>query len=277
METIHGKPVDRSLARPFVKWAGGKGQVLADLLSRMPARYDRYFEPFLGGGAPFFASCHEEAFLSDRNPFLINAYSVVRDRFDDLAESLARHRPDRDYYYAMREADPATFSDVERASWFIYLNKTCYNGLWRVNSRGKYNVPYGRYKNPRILDAENLRRASHALRGATIACQDFEDALQGAREGDFVYADPPYYPLSETAGFTGYVEGGFGLGEQVRLAEAVRRLTNAGVMVMLSNSDTAPVWGLYSGFKIETVQVKRSINSRGDRRGPVSELIVRNY
>lgn len=276
--SVARKPEEAKTApRPFVKWAGGKSQILPDLLSRMASRYGRYFEPFLGGGALFFASAPEEAFLSDANPLLVNAYSVVRDRVEELEESLARHRPGKDYYYATREVDLATLSDVDRASWFIYLNKTCYNGLWRVNSRGAFNVPFGRYKNPKVLDAANLRRASQALSRATVTCADFEEAVAGAGSGDFVYFDPPYHPLSHTAGFTGYVEGGFDFEQQERLAGAFERLSNAGAMVMLSNSDTEDIRRLYSGYRLETVQAKRIINSRPDRRGAVSELIIRSY
>lgn len=260
-----------------MKWAGGKGQTLPELLSRMPSQFGRYFEPFLGGGALFFASSPGEAFLSDRNPLLINAYAVVRDHVGELVQSLSRHSPDKEHYYVMRRADPGSLSGVERASWFIYLNRTCYNGLWRVNSRGRFNVPFGRYKSPRIVDEENLIRGSRALRATTIAYADFEEALERAEEGDFVYLDPPYHPVSETAGFTTYVEGGFDLSEQARLAGVFRKLSDAGVLAMLSNSDTEEVRRLYSGFRIETVQAKRPINCRGDRRGAISELIVRNY
>lgn len=263
--------------RPFVKWAGGKSQVLPELLSRTPRHYERYFEPFLGGGALFFASSPAEAHLSDANPLLVNAYAVVRDHVEELARSLAGHLPTREYYYSMREADPSGLSDVERASWFIYLNKTCYNGLWRVNSKGRFNVPFGRYKNPRVLDEDNLRRVSRALRNAELTCADFEEALAGAGKGDFVYFDPPYHPVSRTSSFTGYLTGGFDLLQQERLAGIFAKLSDAGATAMLSNSDTTEIRRLYSGYRIEAVQAKRAINSRPDLRGAVSELVIRNY
>jgi DNA adenine methylase len=268
---------DAAFARPFVKWAGGKGQVLGELKARVPSRYGRYYEPFVGGGALFFATSPTEATLSDKNPFLINAYAVVRGNPGELIVSLRNHRADRAYYYSMRDLDPAALSDVERASWFIYLNRTCYNGLWRVNSKGRFNVPFGRYANPRILDEDNLRKVSEALRRATILCADFTSALGGAKRGDFVYLDPPYHPLGGTSDFTGYVEGGFGPSDQDRLSKVFRDLTGAGVLVMLSNSDTELVRRLYSGFRVETIRAKRPINCRSDRRGAVSEVIVRNY
>ncbi len=268
---------DGVTARPFVKWAGGKGQVLEELKSRVPLRYGRYYEPFVGGGALFFASSPEQAVLSDKNPFLVNAYLIVRDDPEGLALSLKKHRADRDYYYAMREVDPATLSDVERASWFLYLNRTCYNGLWRVNRNGKFNVPFGRYQNPRILDKDNLGKASFALRRAAILCADFTLALEGVEKGDFVYLDPPYHPLGGTSDFTGYVKDGFGPSDQERLAKAFHKLTATGVMAMLSNSDTELVRRLYSGFIVETIQAKRPVNCRADRRGAVNEVIVRNY
>lgn len=269
--------VERASARPFVKWAGGKGQVLGELKSRVPLRYGRYYEPFVGGGALFFASSPEAAVLSDRNPFLVNAYVVIRDHPGELVLSLRKHRTDRDYYYSMRGADPAALSNVERASWFIYLNRTCYNGLWRVNRSGRFNVPFGRYRNPKVLDEENLRRASEALKRAIVLCTDFASALEDVCEGDFVYLDPPYVPLGGTSDFTGYVEGGFDPSDQERLAEVFCNLTAAGVMAMLSNSDTEMVRCLYSGFSLETIQSRRPINCRADRRGAVNEVIVRNY
>ncbi len=264
-------------AKPFVKWAGGKGQILPELLPRMPARYGAYHEPFLGGGALFFATAPERSVLCDRNPLLVNAYTVVRDNPAALADSLAKHRTDRDYYYATRDLDPSLLDPVERASWFVFLNRTCYNGLFRVNRKGRFNVPYGRYRNPKILDRENLLAASNALKGADLLCGDFEEALAGAQKGDFVYLDPPYHPLGGSSDFTGYVEGGFGEAEQSRLADTFRDLTGRGVLAMLSNSDTAFVRSLYRGFRVETIQAKRPINCRGDRRGAVNEVIVRNY
>ncbi len=268
--------------KPFVKWAGGKGQIIGELLARAPEKYNRYFEPFVGAGALFFALNPGRAVLNDKNEELMNAYSVVRTNVSDLAASLATHaslhgRHGRDHYYRVRGIDPHTLSSVERASRFIYLNRTCYNGLWRVNSSGRFNVPLGRYKNPKILDEENLRAVSDRLQNTTILCVDFEAAVAEAAPGDFVYFDPPYHPLSETSRFTGYVDEGFGPESQVRLAGVFGTLADRGASVMLSNSDTAFVRGLYDGFRIDVVQAKRPINCRADGRGVVNELIVRNY
>lgn len=267
----------RQEARPFIKWAGGKKQILPHLLARAPRTFGTYFEPFLGGGALFFSLSPGKAVLSDLNPYLVNAYSIVRDRVDELAESLQAHRADKEYYYMMRDLSPEAMSQVERASWFIYLNKTCYNGLWRVNKSGRFNVPFGRYKKPKILDRENLHAASRALQGARVMCSDFEEAVQGALPGDFVYFDPPYSPLGGTARFTSYTGEGFGEEEQERLAGVFRRLSRRGVLVMLSNSDVPLVRRLYRGFRIDTVQASRAINCRGDRRGPVDEVVVTGY
>lgn len=186
-------------ARPFVKWAGGKGQLLDELLKRAPTTFGRYYEPFVGGGALFFALQPKRAVLADKNQELANAYLVVRDNVEELVISLRQHRNHRDYYYRLRSLNPLELTSLERASRFIYLNKTCYNGLWRVNRRGHFNVPFGRYKDPKICDADNLRAVSAALQGVEIRCSDFEEALQTATGGDLVYLDPPYHPLSSTA------------------------------------------------------------------------------
>lgn len=262
--------------KPFVKWAGGKGQLLEELLRRVPGSFNRYYEPFVGGGALFFALRPREAILADKNEELMNAYLVVRDHVDELVASLKRHRHDRDYYYRLRSHDPRELDRVERASRFIYLNKTCYNGLWRVNRRGRFNVPFGRYKAPRICDEENLRAASLALRGAQVSCGDFAEALAGVTAGDFVYLDPPYHPVSSTAHFTAYVGDGFGEEEQRRLADVFRELDRRGCKVLLSNSDTELIRSLYEGYEIETVSANRCISCRGDGRRGATELIISN-
>lgn len=267
----------RKYPKPFVKWAGGKGQILDELLARVPAQYNTYFEPFLGGGALFFSLLPRKAVLNDKNEELMNGYMVIQSQVEALIQSIKGHVNSKKHYYKVREVDPVSLNPVERAARFIYLNKTCYNGLWRVNKEGKFNVPFGRYKNPLICDEENLRLVAAALKDVTLLCQDFECALESARAGDFVYFDPPYYPLSDTACFTMYVEAGFGPSEQERLARVFERLSRMGVFVMLSNSDTEYIRDLYRGFRIEVVQAPRAINCRKDRRGPVSELIIRNY
>jgi DNA adenine methylase len=267
----------KSAARPFIKWAGGKKGLLPELKRRVPPQYGRYFEPFLGGAALFFALSPSGAALSDANPYLVNAYRVVRDHVEELLVSLEAHRTDKEYYYRMRDVDPEGLSPIDRASWFIYLNKTCYNGLWRVNKAGRFNVPFGRYKNPRIADRKNLEAASAALRSASIDVSDFEDALSSARRGDFVYLDPPYHPVSRTANFTSYTGAGFGEPEQERLAAVFKDLSRRGVYVMLSNSDVPLVRSLYRGYNLDVVQAGRAISCKGEKRGPVNELIITSY
>jgi len=271
----------RAAPSPIVKWVGGKTKLLDELTARAPKPYRRYFEPFLGGGALFFRLRPPAAVLSDRNEALIECYRAVRDEVDDVIHALARHRTrhGRDYYYQVREAWNAGMREAtgaERAATFVYLNKTCYNGLWRVNSRGAFNVPMGRYERPSILDAAALRIAARALHGHDLHARSFEAIVDEAGAGDFVYFDPPYVPAGETADFTSYTPGRFGLREQQRLAEAFRELADRGCAVMLSNSDTPIVRRLYAGFRIDRVWCARAVNSRADRRGEVAEVIVRN-
>lgn len=264
-------------ARPFVKWAGGKGKVIEVLKASMPSKFNAYHEPFLGGGALFFATAPSKAFLSDLNEELINAYLVVRDHCEALIESLRKHKNERAYYYMMRAMDPSTLDPVERASRFIYLNKTCYNGLYRVNRQGKFNVPFGRYKDPQYVDEAQLRLASKALQKASIEVSDFEVVLERAKPFDFVYFDPPYQPISKTSRFTSYTEKAFDEGEQRRLGKVFRELDKRGCFLMLSNSASPLVRELYQGFRIEVVTARRFINCRGDRRGAVEEVLVLNY
>lgn len=280
-----------SPAQPFLKWAGGKSQLLAQyagLLPREPS--GRYFEPFVGSGAVFFWVQAQGLFrgyhLADLNADLIACYEAVRSHVDALIARLVEHR-DRHaadfpaYYYAVRalDRDPAwgTAPLVERAARLIYLNKTCYNGLWRVNSRGHFNVPVGRYANPPILDEARLRAASAALHGVTLAVEDFEAVVHRAAPGDFVYFDPPYMPLSRTANFTSYGPHNFGADEQRALARVFAALDRQGVRVMLSNSDAPEVRALYRGFRVQTVSARRAINSAIGKRGPISEVVITNY
>jgi DNA adenine methylase len=267
-----------------VKWAGGKGQILGELLKRVPDTYGTYYEPFVGGGALYFALSPARAVLNDKNPHLMNAYSVIRDDVESLIRKLAEHEaayrqtvPQSAYYYRVRSLKPWSLPPVERASWLIFLNRTCYNGLWRVNSEGVFNVPFGRYKNPRILDEANLREISALLQSVTLRCVDFEEVLEGAQAGDFVYLDPPYDPVSDTSRFTNYVDEGFGPKDQERLAGVFEALSRRGVLAMLSNSDTPLIRRLYARYEPEVVCAKRPINCRGDRRGVINELVIRNY
>ncbi len=267
-------------ARPFVKWAGGKGQLIPHLRPRLPKSYRRYVEPFVGGGAVFFSLQPGIALIADANPDLVEVYKVVRDSVDALIVALDRHQPnvlDQDYYYDQRSSSPD--DAVERAARFIFLNKTCYNGLYRVNRRGQFNVPFGRYKRPPgLYDADNLRRASALLQPAEIRRADFEDTLAEAGQGDFVYLDPPYDPLSATANFTGYTKGSFGRDEQARLARATHDAAKRGAKVLLNNSDTPLVRELYRDFHlIEIADLRRAINSDPTKRRGATELILTNY
>lgn len=274
-------------ARPFVKWAGGKNQLAKALNARLPRDFDTYYEPFLGGGALFFYlySTHGpfRAVLSDANEELVNAYKMVANNVDDLILNLAEHRknyflsPEK-YYYEVRDFQKPR-KNIERASRLLFLNKTCYNGLYRVNRIGKFNVPFGAYKKPNICDEQNLRAVSEALRlsSAELKVTDYEVASSIAGENDFLYFDPPYQPVSQTANFTCYTNFGFTINDQHRLAEFFRLLDRRKCRVMMSNSDVFEIRQMYSGFQIETIQSLRSINCLGNRRKGHSELIIRNY
>jgi DNA adenine methylase len=267
--------------RPFVKWVGGKRQLLPQLVARMPKHYGRYYEPFLGGGALFFAVQPSKATLVDSNEELINAYSVVASNPKKLVTSLLKHEHTSQYFYDLRAKDReptyAKWSDIERASRLIYLNKTCYNGLYRVNSKGYFNAPFGNYKNPKICDPENLHACSELLKSATIRCCSYKEISKTVKAGDFVYLDPPYAPMSATSNFTAYVADGFGSQDQVDLRDFCCKLDERGVYWMLSNSAAELIFDLYKDFCIEEVQAARNINSQGYGRGKITELIIRNY
>ena len=268
-------------ARPFLKWAGGKGKLLPELLPRVPREFGRYFEPFIGGAAVFLAlrgrGLANDASLSDANPRLVDTYSAVRDDVEAVIARLGEFVNEEAVYYAIRAQRHDELSSTDRVARIIYLNKTCYNGLYRENRDGAFNVPFGRYARPRICDATNLRAAARALAGVLIECRDFEEALMGAVAGDFVYLDPPYDPVSRTASFTAYHAAGFGEEHQRRLAAVFRALAGRGVQLMLSNSDTPLIRELYQGFGFTEVLAARAINSKGERRGKVTELLIRNY
>ncbi len=290
---------EAALARPFIKWAGGKQQLVPELVARAPRAIATYHEPFIGGGAMFFALLADptlapaRAVLNDLNRDLVTVYEVVRDHVDALiqrldalqAPYLAADSEERGVrFYAERQRQPD--DPVDLAARFIFLNKTCFNGLYRVNRQGIFNVPHGKYRHPRILDEPNLRAASAALAGVRLTHVDFEAALATPRQGDFVYLDPPFEPLSATSSFTGYTEGAFSRTEQRRLKLAVDDLTERGVNVMLSNSAHDYIRGLYSAdrgpfpegrYRIDSTPARRAINSRGDKRGPIDELVVLNY
>ncbi len=262
-------------AAPFLKWAGGKTRILSKIRPVFPEVYGRYFEPFLGGGAVFFdLRPPAGAQLSDINGELVNVYRCVRDRVEDLIAHLARHRYEKNYYYAVRAQDPATLSPLARASRMIFLNRTCFNGLYRVNRRGQFNVPFGRYTNPVICQQERLRAASLALRQCTIGQLDYATACTSVKPGDFVYFDPPYDPISSTANFTGYAAGGFGRDEQERLSNLFARLAELGAFVALSNSDTPFIRSLYSEFRVTRIEAPRAISRNAAKRRSVYEVLV---
>jgi DNA adenine methylase len=273
--------------RPFLKWAGGKQRLLKHYKRLLPESARTYHEPFVGSGALFFhlrpRDFAARYCLHDANEELIKTYLVVRDQVEELIRALAEHERQHsaDHYYRVRACDQevgwAERSPVDRAARMIYLNKTCYNGLWRVNRRGHFNVPMGRYRRPNILDRPRLLAASEALQGVDVAVSDFRQVADWAQAEDFVYFDPPYVPLTSTANFTSYYAGGFGQAEQEALAETYRRLDEIGCQVMLSNSDTGLVRELYGAYNIVTVQARRAINSQAGKRGPVSEVVVLNY
>lgn len=274
-----GIPKTRIL-KPFVKWVGGKSQLLDVLLPHVPPSFNTFYEPFVGGGAFLFALLPERAVISDINTELINAYLVVRDSVEDLIQGLQHHRNESSYFYELRAQDPATLTTIQRASRFIYLNKTCYNGLYRENSKGQFNVPFGRYKNPNIVDAVNLRAVSDYLNRADIEilCQDYRATVSRAGRGDFIYFDPPYYPWSETASFTKYVKTDFTARDQEELAATYCELAERGCYVLLSNSNTGFIKDLYKDFQILEVEANRFVNCRGDRRNKgVFEILVKSY
>ncbi|MGB7416719.1 MAG: DNA adenine methylase, partial [Thermosynechococcaceae cyanobacterium] len=238
------KRIQPASARPFLKWAGGKKQLLPELLPRIPQTFDRYFEPFIGGGALFFALQPEQAILSDINPDLINVYQVIQSDVESLIQDLKQHRHEKDYFYKLRSVDRTktykSWSPVRKASRLIYLNKTCFNGLFRVNSKGQFNTPFGSYKNPTIVDEANLRACSTALQTTQICLRSFERIFEDAKAEDFVYFDPPYIPLSTTASFTGYSKSGFNMEMQIKLRDVCLALHKRGTKFMVSNS-SAPL------------------------------------
>lgn len=276
------------LVKPFLKWAGGKRQLLPEIKKYLPKNIGKttYFEPFLGGGALLFDLQPKTAIVNDSNKELINCYRVIKDKVEELIEILKIHKAknSKEYYDYLRGIDRSKeyreYSDIQKAARIIYLNKTCYNGLFRVNSKGHFNVPFGRYKNPNILDEAVLRGINDYLnqKSVTFLNRDFAEAVESAKKGDFIYFDPPYDPVSNTASFTGYDINGFNQNEQRRLKQVVDDLTEKGCYVMLSNSATDFILDLYKDYK-ETIVVSatRSINSNALKRGKIDEVLVLNY
>jgi len=276
------KPVkELILARPFVKWVGGKKQLLPELFERLPEKFERYFEPFVGGGAFLFKLQPEQAFISDVNAELINAYLVVRHKVELLIEDLRQHVYEDEYFYKVRNVDRleeySKWTDVQRASRLIFLNKTCFNGLYRVNSKGFFNTPFGRYSNPVIVNEKNLRACSQVLQAVDVRSSSFDFAVEKAGKGDFVYLDPPYVPLGKTSNFTSYSEAGFDLDMQEKLFQVCCQLDKRGAFFMLSNSSAPYVLERYKDFNLELLKASRSINSVAKNRGKINEVLVRNY
>ena len=282
-------PLSKDTVYPFVKWAGGKAQLLNILDKFIPLDFNNYFEPFLGGGSFFYRLIKNaknppiKSFLSDTNYELINAYTVIKNNLDNLITSLHNHQKlyyenPKEYFYTLR--DTIFENNVERASRFIALNKTCFNGLYRVNRKGFFNVPMGKFKKPPLIcNEDNLKNINLLLKSVnpTIECKDYKDALSDAKENDFVYMDPPYKPVSDTAYFTKYTDTGFGDKDQIDLARIVEELDHKKCKILLSNSNTELIRNLYSNYNLKEVKVMRAINCKGSKRIGHTELIISNY
>lgn len=272
IQTIQHSP------RPFLKWAGGKSKLIKQYIPYFPKNFKTYYEPFLGGGAVFFHLQPKNAVITDINLELINVYRCVRDNLAELILLLEKHQYNhsKEYYYQIRSSK--NINELERAARIIYLNKTCFNGLYRENSKGEFNVPMGRYKKPNICNLDTIGSASVALQSTVIEVRAFEDVLNYAKTSDdFVYFDPPYYPLSSTSNFTAYSSYSFNEYDQIRLRDTFVELAKRGVKVMLSNSDCSFIRELYSKFKIYEITASRAINSNTKKRGGITEVLVTSY
>lgn len=274
--------------KPFVKWAGGKRQLIPILNQNLPESFGTYYEPFLGGGALLFHILTDKngqkCSISDLNSDLVLAYTTIRDRIDALITSLKNHeknyqKDSESYYYSIRESNPR--SEIEKTSRLIFLNRTCFNGLYRVNSKGKFNVPLGKYSNPNIVNEENIRAVSNILQSSrtAIKCRDFEAVLRDAKKGDLIYFDPPYQPVSATSNFTSYTTKDFTYDDLTRLAELCLKLDSRGCNVLLSNSDSQEVADIFAKnpWKITRIAANRSINSNSKKRTGHFELLIKNY
>ena len=277
-----------TLPKPFVKWAGGKRQLLSEIEKHLPEKISSYFEPFLGGGALLFDLLSKnknlKGHVSDLNSDLVLSYVTIRDNLNELLKSLQKHSDkyfanSESYYYSVRESNPK--SQIEKVSRLLFLNRTCFNGLYRVNSKGKFNVPLGRYSNPNIVQEDNLNSVNQFLNQnkVIIKCQDFSSTVEKAKKGDFVYFDPPYQPVSKTANFTSYTNGNFGLNDLTRLAKVSNELAKKGVNVLLSNSSSKQVREMFSSkvWKITKIEANRAINSNSEKRTGHFELLIKNY
>lgn len=276
---------ESKLVVPFLKWAGGKRQLMPEIRKMLPngVTTHPYYEPFIGGGALFFELLPKRAVINDYNEELINVYTVIRDNPSELIEDLKRHKNTAEYFYKIRAIDRqplfSNLTRIERASRIIYLNKTCYNGLYRVNNAGEFNSPFGRYKNPNIVNEPVIKAVSKYLNSSQIQISscDYALILKDIPTDSFVYLDPPYHPISESSSFTGYVQGGWDEGDQLRLRDVCNRLRDNGIKFLLSNSASDFIREIYSDYNIHIVQAKRSVNSNSSRRGQVDEFLIRNY
>ena len=279
------KEIKKVTLQPFTKWTGGKRQLLPVIRELMPKTYNRYFEPFVGGGALFFDLAPKDAVINDFNAELINCYQQIKDNPQELIEILKVHQEynSKEYYLDLRSADRDEridmMSEVQRAARILYMLRVDFNGLYRVNSKNQFNVPYGRYKNPKIVDEELISAISVYLNNNQLEIKvgDFEKAIVDVRTGDFVYFDPPYIPLSETSAFTSYTHEGFSFADQVRLRDVFKRLSDTGAYVMLPNSSSALAEELYKDFNIHYVEATRTNGAKSSSRGKISEIIVTNY
>ena len=268
-----------------MKWVGGKRQLIDSIMDLMPKNIKNhtYVEPFIGGGAVFFHLQPKNAIINDLNSELINVYNVVKENLDELIVDLRKHKNEADYFYEIRKLDRSKgfekIEKIQRASRLIYLNKTCYNGLYRVNSAGEFNSPFGRYKNPNYVNEPTLKAVSKHLNlnNIQILNTDYEDVLRGLDERSFVYLDPPYHPVSESSNFTGYVQGGWTIFDQIRLREACDDLTNRGIKFLLSNSASGFIRDQYRDYNISIVKATRAINVNAEKRGEIDEFLIRNY
>lgn len=274
-------------AKPFLKWVGGKGQLLSQLKTIFPKKYNTYYEPFVGGGAVFFELKPKKAHISDINKVLINTFLMIKNDSEKLIKSLkkiekeflSKNEKEREkFYYDIRNKFNSLKSDdSKKVVYFIFLNRTAFNGVYRENSKGLFNVPMGKYKNPKILNEENIKSVSEYLKNTKITCDSFFNSVKKAKRGDFVYFDPPYYPISETSKFTTYHKDNFNKEDQIKLRDLFVELDKKGVLCMLSNSNTSFIREIYSKYKQIPVYASRMINSKAEKRGKISELVIINY
>ena len=271
------------LVAPFLKWVGGKRQLMPTITELMPKNFTDYYEPFVGGGAVLFHTQPKNAVINDLNEDLINVYNTIKKNPEELIKDLKTHKNESEYFYDLRILDRTEgfekLSNIKKASRIIYLNKTCFNGLYRVNNSGEFNSPFGRYKNPNIVNEITIRAVSKYLNNNKIQIfsKDYEEVLENIEKGSFVYFDPPYHPVSKSSSFTGYIQGGFDMYDQTRLRDLCIKLDKKGIKFMLSNSAVPLIEDIYKEFNITYVKANRSINSNGRKRGEVDEVIIRNY